>query len=225
MVLDEPQSLTSEQRKVLETILLEHADLTGERIMIAVFKNLGGADAAQRTHEIFEDWLANRGHDKSALLAVYVDDAKALVEPGYGLETLDEKTTHAFMHDDLLPELKAGHPFKALGLALLDLLRADSSPLIDSGRALQLLQQGGLQNPENTASRSGGPARWYAFVFVGVLIFAGVFNNLLAAEAHFTGEGWYRPNPWKLLSPKQLRPLRRATKSAPLPLGGIDGSW
>lgn len=222
LVLDETKTFTSEQRKVLETILLEHADLTGERILVAVLKKLDGADATQRTREIFVDWLANRGFDKSALLAVYLEDGKAVVESGYGLSTLDEKTTHVFIHNDLLPELKAGHAFKALGLGLLDLLRADSSPLIDSGRALQLLQDGGIQNPQSLVQHGAGPGSWFVFVLVGALIFGGVFYNLLSAEAHFTGEGWYRPNPWKLLS---LQSLRQATKPASAATGGIDGSW
>lgn len=222
-VLDEPGLLNPQQIKALETILIEHDQTTGEQIVVALFKSANGEEIAQRTHQIFENWqVGKRGQDNGALLVLYADEHQGGLESGYGLQALDESQNRAIVRDFLVPELRAGHPYRSLGLSVLELLRAVQSPLIESGRAEQLLQLGGLTGSLRPAARGLGRGSWFAFVLAGALLFAAVFSNVIAAEAHFTGEGWFRPKP----SLNGLKTLASRRERGPATrLGGSDGSW
>lgn len=221
-LFDEAALLTSQQQKALESILVEHEQAAGERIVIAILKSAEGQDPAQAAQPLFEEWIVNQGQDDGTLMAIYADDRKAWIDSAYGIEILDEAGKAAIIRDFILPELKAGHPYRAVGLSLLELLRVLQSPLIESGRAEQLLQQGGLEGNLKPVTRGSGAGSWFAFVIAGVLLFGLLLTNILSAEAHFTGEGWFRPNPWKIFSRQSLQALRSGSRS---PLGGIDGHW
>ena len=167
-VLDEPGLLTPQQQKALATMLIEHDDATGEQIVVAVFKTLGGEAATSRTHEIFEQWqVGKRGQDNGDS-ALYAKEHTARIEAGYGLDTrMGDAEIRKILHDFLVPELHAGHAFRALGLSMLEILRSLESPLIETGRAEELLQIGGLQGSLKPVTRGPTPGSWWLYVLFG----------------------------------------------------------
>jgi uncharacterized protein len=217
-VLDEPRLLAPQQEKALESILIEHDAATGQQIMVAVFKSLKDADATARTTDIFNTWaVGKRGQDNGALLALYADDREARIQAGYGLEQLNDAQIRKVLRDFLMPELKAGRPYRALGLSVLEVLRTIESPLIESGRAQSLLRAGGLEGDLRPAARGPGAGGWFFFVLIGAVLLVFVVAFVLSADAHFTSGGWFRPNAWKQVTDSIRKPT--------LKLGGADGSW
>lgn len=225
-LLDQAGFLTSGQQKAIATILIEHDHATGQQLVVAIFKSVPEPeDASQHTRRVFEEWqIGKRGSDNGALLMLYVQEKKARLEAGYGLPALDEARASAVLNDFMAPELKASHPYRAVGLSVLEILRTIESPLVESGRAEQLLEQGGLEGSLRPVSHGigTGPVTWVGFLMIGIVLSLLVLNNILAAEAHFTGEGWYRPNPWKRLTPRAWLDRRKTPR---LSAGGTHGEW
>jgi uncharacterized protein len=225
-LLDEASLLTTQQQKAIATILIEHDHATGQQLVVAIFKSVPNQEDANRhTRRVFEEWqIGKRGTDNGALLTLYAKEQKARLEAGYGLPALNETRASAVLGDFMAPELKAGHPYRAIALSVLEILRTIESPLIESGRAEQLLEQGGLDGNLRPVTHGfgTGPLGWFGFLALGILLSLFVLNNILAAEAHFTGEGWYRPNPWKLLTPRALLDRRKTPRLA---AGGTHGEW
>ena len=64
-----------------------------------------------------------------------------------------KRASHAAIHEDLIPELKAGHPFRALGLSLLELLTAGRKPAHRTVAAPRSSSSGGRNRiiPEHAA--------------------------------------------------------------------------
>ena len=51
----------------------------------------------------------------------------------------------SILADDLEPELKNGNPDRAVALAVLEILRNVDSPLIQNGKAEEILKSGGFE--------------------------------------------------------------------------------
>lgn len=201
-VLDEPEITSPEVRYALQTLLSEHAHLTGEQVVFAVFKSLDGEDLVEWTNRIFAEWkIGAQGKDNGVLLALYWNDRKARIEVGYGLEPLlTDAKAKRILTEALIPELKRQQPDRGLTLAAWEILRVLGSPLIQSGKAEQILREGGFQgdfvrqNPP--IGSTGGGTVWVVLIlFVGFALFIIVTHLLTARDAHFTSRGWYRPNP------------------------------
>jgi uncharacterized protein len=88
-VLDEPGALDAGTTHALRTLLVEHDHLTGEQVVVAIFRGLDGEDLVAWTAKVFQAWgIGKRGKDNGVLLALYWQDRQARLEVGYGLEPL-----------------------------------------------------------------------------------------------------------------------------------------
>ena len=178
-VLDEPKVLKPATIHALRRLLHEHDQVTGEQVVIAIFQSLQGQDLVQWTNQIFQKWgIGEKGKDNGVLLALYWNDRKARLEVGYGLEgELTDAQSKMILSDDLQPMLKDGRPNEALVAAALQILRVLESPLIENGRALEILRGEGFSEAQLEAP-PGYPGS--ALVLLGVFVFlaligAGIF--------------------------------------------------
>jgi uncharacterized membrane protein YgcG len=226
-VFDQTHTLSPDQLKALNSVLVEHDLAANEQIVFALFNSLedGDGNLDARTREVFEAWpISQKGGGNGALLAIFLKEKKAAIRTGYGLNTrLNESETKTVIHDYLLPDLERGNTYRALGLSSLEMLRALESPLIDSGRARELLLPAGLdKNAMTLEARSG--THWFVWMLFGLGSFLAIVPQLLAKEAHFTGGGWFRPRPWKgIIAFLSGGFLPQPAK--PDGLGGIDARW
>lgn len=196
-VLDEPGILSPSVRSSLQTLLAEQDRLTSEQVVLAIFNSLQDQDPVDWTNRIFAKWgIGKKGKDNGVLLALYWKEHQTRIEVGYGLEPLltDAKSKRV-LEEFLIPGLKAGENDEALSLAVLEILRIIESPLVESGKAAQILRQGGLRGELQPISERGPPRGWVVWVVLGLILAAIALNILTSAEAHYTGEGWYRPRP------------------------------
>ena len=215
-VLDEAHVLGRHSLQALQSLLVEHDRITSEQVVIAILDNLGDEDLVDYTSKVFQRWkIGKKGKDNGALLALYWKDHKARIEVGYGLEPLlTDAKSKVVLNEFLLPELKAGNPDRALSLAALEILKILGSPLIENGKAQEILRNGGFRGNWRPAQSSGG-GPWQIFIFLGLILGIIVFQWVTSAEAHYTSAGWYRPSPWK---------GRRSYGSGGV-VGGFLGGW
>lgn len=197
-VLDEPHVLSSSTKKSVASLFAQHERLTGEQVVVAVFDSIEGEDLVDFSNRVFKTWkIGQRTKNNGILLALYWKEHLARIEVGYGLEPLltDAKSKDV-LEDFLIPELKNGQPDRAVSTASLEILRIIESPLIQDGKAQQILKNGGLKGPlEAVKTPSGGKMSFLLLIALVLLIF--VVGRLMAPEAHYSGRGWYRPNPWR----------------------------
>lgn len=223
-VWDEPKVVSPKALKALQTLLFEHDRLTSEQIVIALFQDLEGEDLVDFTSHLFSVWKIGQSRtNNGVLLALYWKNKKARIEVGYGLEPIltDAKSKRILNHF-LIPELRAGNPDRAITLATLEILNILESPLIQSGKAQEIVREGGIGGSSEDwtsaathAAQRGMPA-WVILVCIGGVLLFFVLYVLTAAEAHFTGSGWHQANPWG----GRTRPRRTLRGSAQDRLGG-----
>ncbi|MDR3606177.1 MAG: TPM domain-containing protein [Oligoflexia bacterium] len=199
-VYDEPHALPKATASAVDALLIEHDRATGQQILVAIFNSLQGEELNDRTNEIFRKWgIGQRGKDNGALLAIFWNDHQARIEVGYGLEdTLTDAHSKRILTDFLIPELKAGHPERAIPMAVYQMLVTLDSPLITNGLADRILRgEGRFRGDWTEVSNAPMAHGWWVWLVLGFILMTIVGNILTSAEAHFTGAGWYRPRPWQ----------------------------
>jgi len=75
---------------------------------VAIFPSLEGEDLVDFTNRLFERWrLGQKGLDNGVLLAVYLEDRKARIEVGYGLEgRLTDALSRRILEQELIPRFR-----------------------------------------------------------------------------------------------------------------------
>jgi len=212
-VLDEAKVLSQTELYAIQTLLIKHDHATGEQFLIAIFDSLEGEDLVQYTNEVFQKWkIGQRGKDNGILLALYWKEHQARIEVGYGLEpTLTDAKSKMVLEEALIPELKNDQPGKALARAAFEILNVIESPLIASGDAEKIIASGAFR--QSFGSRPiGSQNAWLLWVVLGIFLVMVALSILTSSDAHFTGEGWFRPRPWNN--------VRRSRHG-----GGFGGAW
>lgn len=199
-VLDEPGVLTPSLKTSLERLLVEHDRVSGEQVLIAIFNSIDEEDPVTFTNQVFSAWkIGQRGKDNGALLALYWKEHKARIEVGYGLEgLLTDAKAKDILSEILIPSLRAQKNNDAISASAYAILKTIESPLIASGQAENILQGGGGRIHARTNSNLRGlPPGLTLLLIIALFILIKVLSMISAAEAHFTGRGWYKPRPWQ----------------------------
>ena len=223
-VFDERKSLDSSTNHALQSLLIEHNRLTGQKIVIAVFDKLPlpDSDLSQVSHLIFQKWRVGQGDGNSGILWVVDTTHKQIkIEIDYKIESiLSNEKIQGLISDLILPAIKAEHLNAALIQGTYHLLEMLDSPLINSGKAIEIINQNGAQNQLYNSS-SPVPRSWGVLFLGGILILASVISMLLSREAHFTSEGWFIMR-WKINLKQEFEFFTQPKNNS---RGGISGSW
>ena len=129
-----------------------HDRLTGEQFLIGIFKSLENQDLNEQTHRVFLSWkVGQRGQDNGVLLALYLARPKARIETGVGLASILTDSVAAEIASGIRIDQSNDKSFAEAIYRILDVL---GSPLIQSGKADQLLRSGGLIEASGNAGAS-----------------------------------------------------------------------
>jgi uncharacterized membrane protein YgcG len=222
-ILDEPAVLDQTTLHSVESLLVEHDRLTGEQFMVGIFDEIPAAELKNWTHEIFKKWrIGQRGQDNGILLVISLKNQKAAMEAGLGLDSvITGAKSKEFLSASLEKELKNLPISLALKKETYRVLEALSSPLIQSGKADDLIRNG---DGTTYASVSGS---WIVLFILGLILLLAVLNEILSREAHFTANGWFRPSTASLVLYFFSGHLSflRWKKNQPEAPGGTSGSW
>lgn len=217
--LDQSGLLSAPMNEAVNEALRQHEMLTGERLFLALPSSGEGIEK----RSLLEKWCPDPYQRKSCLVLLYnAAEEESSLEAGVAFEGTLSLDQRELITDDILsPEMRDGAPDEAAALAVFELLRSLNSPLVGSGMAQDLLRKGGFEGAWGPRGR-GITVAWDFWLLLGLFLAALSFFILTAAEAHYTAQGWFRPNPWIQLR-HSFAKLRsgRATFNG----GGSVGQW
>jgi uncharacterized membrane protein YgcG len=221
-VLDEAKVLDDRTLHALQTLVIEHELLTGQKILIALFKSLNQEGVNHHSQLVFKSWIQGTPSEESSILfVIYWKEQKARIITLTSI--LPEEIAEEIIRKFLLPLLKRNDPSSALSSSTYRILNAVNSPLIENGKADEIFIQHRISNYSRipSFSPSWGLGVWIFLFPLGCLVFLGVIHRILAREAHFTRAGWFRPPLSRL--PTFLSKIWRNTP--PWEGGGAYGEW
>ena len=129
--------IPDDQAQQLENYLDEYQQKTGNAIVIATFPSVEGADVDRAAVELFQAWgIGQKGKDNGILILAAINDRRARIEVGYGLESL---VTDADAGDILRQQVYPAFKQQQYGQGLANAAQA----------LVQLIQGGGGQPQEN----------------------------------------------------------------------------
>ncbi len=116
LVNDFAHMLNVEQAALLEAKLAGFARETSTQITIVTIKNLGGHDVEEYSVEVFNRWgLGQQGKNNGVLLLASLDDRKAWITVGKGLEgVLTDAKSGLIFRNELVPAFKQGNYYEGL---------------------------------------------------------------------------------------------------------------
>lgn len=112
--------LQPDQREALEERCRELRDKTGSQLAVVTLKSLEGGQIDDFTVKLFQRWgIGDKDKDKGILLLVAIDDRKARIETGYGLEPiLPDALAGRILNDQLFPAFKQQRYYDGLTAAV-----------------------------------------------------------------------------------------------------------
>ncbi len=108
--------LTAEQKNALEEKCRQVRQQTGAELAVVVVKSLEGGQVDDFAVKLFEHWkIGKAGKDNGVLLLVAIQDRKARIEVGYGLEPiLPDILAGQILREQLFPEFRQQKYFEGL---------------------------------------------------------------------------------------------------------------
>jgi len=116
LVNDFAHMLSAGEAAQLENKLDGFANSSSTQITIVTIKNLGGHDVEEYSVTVFNNWgLGQAGKNNGVLLLVSLDDRKAWITVGKGLEgVLTDAKSGQIFRNELRPAFKEGHYFDGI---------------------------------------------------------------------------------------------------------------
>src|SRR5690348_5179488 len=110
LVNDFANTLSPEQRDILEQRLDAFDDSTSNQIAIVTVPDLGGSDIESYANKLFRSWgIGSAKHDNGILILVAKNDRQMRIEVGRGLEgAIPDVTAKNIIDNDLAPHFREG---------------------------------------------------------------------------------------------------------------------
>lgn len=107
-VSDFAQVLDAAQRSALEERLVQLRKKTGAEMAVVTLRSLEGGQIDDFANKLFQKWgVGKKGQDNGVLLLVAIEDRKARIEVGYGLEPiLPDALVGRVLNEQLFPAFK-----------------------------------------------------------------------------------------------------------------------
>jgi len=108
LVNDFTQTLTEDQRQVLEQKLVKLDDTTFTQIAVIIIPSLEGRDVADVAIELGRSWgVGNKETNSGVVLLIAKNDRKLNISPGYGLEgALTDLESQHIIDEVIVPKFK-----------------------------------------------------------------------------------------------------------------------
>jgi uncharacterized protein len=102
--------LAPKDRADIEARLTAYERESSTQVVVAIFPALDGEDVEDFTNRLFTQWkLGQKGRDNGVLLTIFLEDRRARIEPGYGLEgRLTDALSRRILENELFPAFKRG---------------------------------------------------------------------------------------------------------------------
>jgi uncharacterized protein len=119
-VNDYAELLPVDQRAAMERRLVELENRTGNALVVVTLSSLEGGQIDDFAEKLFKRWgIGQKGKDNGVLLLVAMQERKARVEVGYGLEEiLPDSLARRVLDEQLFPAFKQQRNVEGLNLAV-----------------------------------------------------------------------------------------------------------
>jgi uncharacterized protein len=147
---------------------------TSSQIVVAIFKRLETASSIEDFgHRVFQAWkVGAKGTNNGAILFVFMQDHKARIEVGYGLEgALPDALCALIIQNELAPGLRAAQNDAALTSAVTAILQAVRGEYKGNGATVHDRALGGQGRGSNT---KGFP---FFLIFIVLSIVLSLFSR------------------------------------------------
>lgn len=152
------QTLSRSETDRLEGKLLNYEDTTSTQVAILIVQSLNGyevVDFAQRTGQKWGVGQANK--DNGIFIVVAIDDRKAAIVTGYGMEgSITDAATYTIREDYMNPRFREGNFYKGLD---------------DATDVIFKLASGEYTSDQVAKGRSSGGGRKFPFFTLFILFF------------------------------------------------------
>jgi len=186
------------QRTALETFLTDLERQTGVEIAVVAVPSLEGGEVDDFTNRLFQKWrIGKKGKDNGVMILAAIQDRKARIEVGYGLESvLPDDVAGRILREQMFPLFKQGRYGDGLTQAVQEVARiagggtalapkvrnfgyrysVDSLPEIPRWFPIALFVVGYI------AWRTIRPVRW--------CIISGIYRSLSSGSGYSSGGGF-----------------------------------
>jgi len=102
--------LDARTRDDVESVLDDLRNKTDVPVIVVTLRSLEGGDLADVANRLYERWgIGRKGKDEGALLVVALEERRARIEVGYGMEgILPDAKCGRILDEHLVPNFKAG---------------------------------------------------------------------------------------------------------------------
>ena len=102
--------LPAPQRAALETFLTEFERQTGVEIAVVAVSSVDGGEVDDFTNRLFQKWhIGKKGKDNGVMILAAIQDRKARIEVGYGLEgVLPDALAGRILREQMFPAFRQG---------------------------------------------------------------------------------------------------------------------
>ncbi|HEY5040188.1 MAG TPA: TPM domain-containing protein [bacterium] len=153
------------QAQALENLLTELQQKTGAQVSVVTVPSVEGADIDGAAVDLFKAWgIGKKGKDNGVLILAAINDHKARIEVGYGLEGLiTDGTSGEILRKGVFPQFKQGNYGQGLtnGTAAVAQMIAQNAGVVLNGRV----------SVQNDSSNGGGLGFWGTIVLFLVFFF------------------------------------------------------
>ncbi len=183
-VVDDAGILSSDTQQRLTALLAEHEQQTGNQVVVATIKDLGGTDIADYGYQLGRAWgIGQKGKNNGALILIAPNQHQTRIEVGYGLEgDLTDAQSKLIIENVMLPAFRKGDYDKGVLEGTIDVLRTLGGKPTGAEA---------VPEPQQRESSSGfGGIPIFVIVFIIWIVFGRFLWPLLFLGGIGRGGGW-----------------------------------
>jgi len=163
-VFDYANLLKPDQKRALETKLINYADTTSTQIVVAIIPSLEGEYEGTLAPKWLHEWgIGQKGKDNGVFILLAEKERKIWIAPGYGLEhILTAGINGEIIRNYIIPEFKKGDYYEGLNIGNTQLMKLFSGTYKG-------------ERKKNVDSSDGIPA---ILIIIGVIIFVVILSKI-----------------------------------------------
>lgn len=158
-VVDQTNTLTSEQKRQLAQQIADERKASGNQIAVLMIRSLEGDSIEGYSLKVARKWGIGTGENNNGvLLLVAKDDRKLRIEVGTGLEgALTDAQAGRIIRNEITPQFRNDKYYEGVRAGVTSIIAATNGEYVASG---------------NAESQSWGDIPWEALFFIGLIGFS-----------------------------------------------------
>jgi uncharacterized protein len=184
LVTDFTNTLSGEERQLLERKLVTFNDSTSTQIAVVIIKSVGQYDINDYGQKLGRAWgIGQKGKNNGILVLVAMGDRKVAIQTGYGAEgAVPDVITSEIIQNDIKPRFKQNDYYGGLNTATDDLMKYMKG------------EYKGAKKPQQQPSGGG----IFILIFIVVIILIVIFRGRGGGGQIIGGRGGASPFWWFL---------------------------